>query len=564
MTHFSRHITRNFDANKTHRIRYDDDNFLCEIFRFDKTQETQYSAYLGNVTKVENGEYKTWNGFKVIKSKNKDRLILKFKYEAKTTSDNYRLEFLFGNTYLEPKKSKKDKSLKSNAEIYINGVLQERNKGSFWNSNDVNFNRHHQYVHMDKGVNTIEYHLVANSVFIALSVKKFEIYQAKRHNNTDDKLTLIKATVEHTNTFDINTMTAEFMYHHEFDEMLDPTDKNANRSGLIFDYRDEINLYIWDTENNKQQVFGGYISTATVDDDLTKVTLECADRLIDLDRRYNISEVNLKKEDRDENTIYAYRVDYIKNYDYYSDALKFLLKSSELPLKTNVKLGDPLVIRNNWKLATYKKGATEKLDTGNASATVNQKSMTLRNGADTLKPQHITIYNNKSRKVCLNDYPNLYFNYGMGTHLWSEEVIENETVVKEKSLTKTQAKWLDRANDITKATGDACIKPIWKWVATHIARSKQPHFYQSAETTWKKQKGNCCCKTEVMLHLLDAKGITDLKYMHSHNKNGGHVFAKVNGFYVDPSSKSESRGWHNYIRTYGSPYESSNFPKKPF
>ena len=563
MAHFSRHITRNFDANKTHRIRYDKDNFLCQIYSFDKTKEQQYSAYKERLSSYENGVLMNWQGMKVIKSKNKDRLILKFNYDASETSSNYRLEFLFANTYLTPTKKDKDKSLKSNAEIYVNGVLQDGNNGSKWNSSDVNFNRHYQYVTLNKGPNTIEYRLVANSVFIGLCVKKFDIYEAKRHNNDNDTLTMIKATVEHTNELRINTMTAEFMYHHKLDEVLDPTDSRANRSGLVFDYRDEINLYVYDTEGNKQQVFGGYISTADVDEDLTKVTLQCADRLIDLDRRYNISEIVMKDEDEG-NTDYSYSVDYLKNYDYYSSALKYLLKSTELPMETNVQFGNSLVARNNWKLVNYKKGATEKLDVGNATATVNAKSMTLRNGDDTLKPQHITIYNNKSRNVCLNDYPNLYFHYGMGTQKWTEEYETTTTVTAESSSTASAQKWIDRANDITKATGNACIKPIWFWVANKTSRTYERNFYQSVETTWKKKKGNCCCRTELMLTLLQAKGITDLKYVHTHGGKGGHVFAKVNGFYVDPSTKIESRGWHNYIHGYGPIVKVTNFPTKPF
>lgn len=560
MTHFSRHITRNFDANKTHRIRYDKDDFTCHIYSFDKTQEQQYSAYKGNLN--HNGVVKNWRGMKVIKSKNKKRVTLSFTYESNEKDSNYRLEFLYANTYLTPTAKKKDKTLKSNAEIYVNGKLQDPSKGSKWNSNDVNFNRHYQYVTLEKGKNTIEYKLIPNSVFIGLCIKRYDLYEAKRHNDDNDILTLIKATVEHTNELSINTMTAEFMYHHRLDDILEPTDPNANRSGLVFDYRDEINLYVTDTNGNSQLSFGGYISTAEVDDDLTKVTVQCADRLIDLDRRYNISEIVMKDEE-DDNTDYTYAVDYLKNYNYYSSALKFLLKSAELPMKTNVQLGNPLVQRNNWKLVDYKKGATEHLATSNMSATANKKSMTLRNGDDTLKGQSVTIYDNKSRSVCLNDYPNLYFHYGMGTHKWTEEYEVTTSVTKEKSLTKSQKTWLARANGITKATGNDCIKPIWKWVAVNIPHQYKEGFYQSAETTWKKQKGNCCCKTEVMFKLLDAKGITDLKYMHSHNKNGGHIFGKVNGFYVDPSTRVESRGWHNYIRKYGSPYESSNYPKKP-
>lgn len=562
MAYFSRHITRNFDANKTHRIRYDDDDFICTIYKFDKTQEAQYSAFKGNLD--HNGEVLNWKGMKVIKSKNKNSVTLTFYYDAQQTSDNYRLEFLFANTYLNPKTTEKNKELLSNAEIYVNEELQPTGKGSHWNSNDVTFNRHHQYVSLKKGTNKIQYKLVPNSVFIALSIKKYDIWEAKRHNNVDDKLTMIKATVEHTNELQINTMTVEFMYYHELDEILPPTDPNANRSGFVFDYRDEINLSVRDTDGNMQRVFGGYISTVEVDDLLTKLTVECADRLIDLDRRYNISEVVLKDKITDEDEDYSYSVDFLKNYNYYSSALKFLVKSTELPLNTNVQFGNSLVARNNWQLARYKQGATEHLTTTNASATVNKKSMTLRNGDDSLKGQKIVIYDNKSRNVCLNDYPNLYFHYGMGTHLWTEEYETTDSYTVESALTKKQKTWLSRANSITSATGDSCIKPIWKWVATNIHKRDKKNFYQSAETTWKKRSGNCCCRTEVMLNLLNAKGITDLKYVHTHKNGKGHVFARVNGFYVDPSTSSERKGWHNYLKGYGGIVKVTDYPTKPF
>jgi hypothetical protein len=151
----------------------------------------------------------------------------------------------------------------------------------------------------------------------------------------------------------------------------------------------------------------------------------------------------------------------------------------------------------------------------------------------------------------------------MGTQLWTEVYETTDSVTVESATSEKQKTWLARANSITKATGDACIKPIWKYVAVNFPHEYKKGFYQSAETTWNRGRGNCCCKTEVMLNLLSAKSITDLKYMHSHNSRGGHIFAKVNGFYVDPSTQIESRGWHHYISKYGKPYESSNYPKKP-
>ena len=65
----------------------------------------------------------------------------------------------------------------------------------------------------------------------------------------------------------------------------------------------------------------------------------------------------------------------------------------------------------------------------------------------------------------------------------------------------------------------------------------------------------------MLLNLLNAKEVTDLKYCHSHNSKGGHVFAKVNGKYLDPTTRN---GYGNYIKTYGSPIKVTNFPNKPF
>ena len=373
---------------------------------------------------------------------------------------------------------------------------------------------------------------------------------------------MIKASVEHTQDFSINTMTCEFMYYHGLDELLEPTNANANRSGLIFDYRDEINLYVKDTNGNTQQVFGGYISTVEVDDDLTKVTIECADRLIDLDRRYCLSEITINNYATDENADYSQYADLKKNYNNYSDPLKFLLNNNEIYLKSNLKIGDSLIDRTSRNLATYKKGGYTKLTKKNMGASVNASTITLRNGADTLKPQSVVIYDDSVNKdtVLLNTYPNLYFHYGLGTEKWEEKVEESKTVTVQGS-TKASETWIKRANKITSATGNNAIKPIWQYCYSKIKYVYRKDFYQSAEKTWSSKRGNCCCQTEVLLNLLNAKGVSDLHYCHSHNSKGGHVYAKVNGMYLDPVT---NHGYGNYIRKYGSPIKITDFPKKPF
>ena len=559
---FSRHITRNFNANKTHRIRYDDDDFLCQIFRYDKTYEKHYTPTNGTITtnNVINGEQKSFNGMSCYQSLNDNQMTIKIKYNAKETSPNYRLELLFANTHKQTPTSKKESNLKATATINVNG--ETLNNSMTMIGTDVNFSRNYQYCTLKQGENTIEYVLSSNTLFIGLAIKKYEIWEATRHNTKNDKLTMIKATVEHTQDFSINTMTCEFMYYHKLDELLEPTNPNANRSGLIFDYRDEINLYVKDTNGNQQLVFGGYISTAEVDDDLTKVTMECADRLIDLDRRYCLSEVTINNYQTGENDDYSSHIDLKKNYNNYSDPLKFLLNNSEIYLKSNLKIGDSLVDRTNRNLATYKTKGYTKLTSSNMPTQVNSGSITLRNGADTLKPQSVVIYDDSVNNdtVLLNTYPNLYFHYGLGVEKWEEKVEESKTVTVLGS-TKASETWIKRANKITSATGNSAIKPIWQWCYSELKYVYKKDFYQSAEKTFSSKKGNCCCQTEVLLNLLNAKGIQDLHYCHSHNSKGGHIFAKVNGMYLDPTTRN---GYGNYIKTYGSPVKITDFPNKPF
>ena len=556
---FSRHITRNFNANKTNRIRYDDDDFTCQIFRFDKTFEKHYTTTTNNVT-PKNYREESFHGMPCYRSPNTKNLTISFVYNAKESSDNYRIELLYANLHKKSPTANIDKDLPTSATIKINGKTVKNSM--VMSGLDVNFSRNYQYCHFDKGENKIEYSLSSNTVFIGIAVKKFDLWEAKRHNTNNDDLTLIKATVEHTKELDINTMNCEFMYHHKLDEILEPTDPNANRSGLIFDYRDEINLYVKDTNGNNLQVFGGYISTIDVDDELTKVSMDCADRLIDLDRRYCLSEITTNGYSLGDNYKYNVYYDYHKNYDNYSDPLKFLMKNNEIFLRTNLKIGEPLVDKVGVKLATYNKKGYHKFTTSNMSANVFDHSVTLRNGADTLKPQSVVIYDAKNKTIDLNKYPHLYLHYGLGEEKWEEKVEETKTIdVQDGSSTKASQKWIDRANKITKATGNNAIKPIWEYCNKKINYESKEHFYQSAEKTWSRKRGNCCCTTEVFLNLLNAKRVTDLKYIHTHNNKGGHVFAKVNGEYYDPVV---NYGYKNYLKRYNPIVGTSNFPKKPF
>lgn len=541
------HITRDFDANRTNRIRYDQDQYKLEIYKFDKTKEATYTLN-DNITKTSNTTITKFNGLLGYKSNNKNKpMLLSFTYESEEASDNFRLECLYANTYfkgLNPEEDPKTHNNRPIVKVLVNNKEIKTGIG-VWASNDTNYNRHYSYVSLKKGKNKIQYIFYPNVMFFGLAIKKYDIWTASRIKDqliSNDKLELISAETSRTKNFGIDTLKCEFMYYHGLDEKLAPTNLNANRSGFVFDYRDEINLYIWDTKNHRQQVFGGYISTCTVNDDLTVLTLECANRLIDLDRRFCLSEIKLKGDKNNDNIEYTEGLDFLKRYNTYGDAIAFLLKTSEVPLMHNIKRGKGVVRRKNYKLASYGKGGYNKFNLKNITASVNKDYVTIRNGADRFKAQSITIFDAKDKKINLNNYPNMFIKYGLGREVYNETIKHKEVIIENSGISKSVVNY---ANGITKSTGNAGLKALFTEIANEIKTDTSKGFNKTPAKVISSKKGNDCCKTELLLDMCNYKNIPNLQYVYIKNKktNRGHIFARIDGRIVDPSIKS---GWGHY------------------
>lgn len=551
----NKHIRRNYNANKTKTIRYDMDKFRFEIFAYDKTREMLFTVPKNNFK--HNGAKKWFDGMTGIKSNSSSNLRLQFDYEA-TEAGHYRLEVLYTNTY---KIEGSDKKYNTAAGWYTINNKQVTNS-SKWITNDMTYSRNYQYVNLEKGANKIILDMPANMIFYGLAVKKYEIWESHYPLLHEDRLVPISAEVPKTNQFQVNTMTAKFMYSHELDELLPLTDTRANPTGLVFDYRDEINLYATNNEGVENQIFGGYISYPSVDDKLTTLTLECADRLIDMEHRFCLSEILLKGQDADAKTKYTFANDCLKKFNHWSQGLKFLCDYVEVPLDTNVQTSQPLIPRKEKKLATYAKGKYTKLAKSNIETNVYKNHIQLRNGANRNKEQSIVIYDAKNKKILLNKYPNLFIHYGMGEKEYEETITETTTIVKQTGVASTVRSWADKyAKGVT---GAAAVKPLWQSIVNNIKHnSRISGFYQTPAKTLSSKVGNCCCKAELLLDMCNYKGVTDLKYVHVKKGKQGHVFCKINGRIVDPST---SRGWGDYYKKLGtlSSATYSTYPKKPF
>lgn len=124
-------------------------------------------------------------------------------------------------------------------------------------------------------------------------------------------------------------------------------------------------------------------------------------------------------------------------------------------------------------------------------------------------------------------------------------------------------------NIVGNSTGLAAAKKIAKWCGKNIKYQKPVYkgFRKSPRSVLKTRKGNCCDQTRLMLMMMDAVGVTQnykLIYVHVHKGKKGHVFAKINGKYVDPCKTRNP--WGHYVHGYGSPGSARNsvYPNRPF
>lgn len=553
----NKHIKRNYNANKVKIIRYDKDDFHLEVFKFDKSYDIIHTATKGEYDK--NGAVTYWfDGMTCLYSEGNSKLKLGFWFPSDNINNNYRVEVLYGNTYRNTKDEKRDGTKKCQLNIKLNGKNIINN--TTLKSNDVSFNRHYQYINSTElGLNYLEYEFSPNTAFYGIIIRKYDIYEAHRHSKNNDKLTMIKASVDNTNEFRVNTMKCELMYYHNLDEKLPLTDPNANLSNFIFDYRDEINLKVINNNGVWENVFGGYISTITVDDNLTKMTLNCVDRLADLDRRYCLSEIYMKGRTDDGTTLYSTSYDFVKNYKYWSAPLDFLLKSCEVPLKTNVKSNKPLVNRKELSLAEYGKNKYNKFTTNGIDTTIENDYVMIRNDSNIDNQHSIVIYDAGNNPKNINNYPNLYITYGMGKEVYEEKVKETTKI---SSGTKQSVR--NQADKITTKTGNAAIKPIFNWISSKIGNENKSKFYQDSAKTLSRKLGNDCCKTELLLDMLNYKNVSNLKYVYTYDSKSkkGHVFAKVDKLYLDPSI---SNGYGTYNKKYGNinNAKTASYPDKP-
>lgn len=581
-----KHITRNFDANQTNRIRYDSDEFHMEIKAFDHEHEWYWNYGLGSITTSKNailGE-NTLTGYT---SKDGKPFTISFKFKP-TMEGTYRLELLYSNSFKKYGSTKldlKDKPVSGGIEsiTYTNAKKKKKTLTckSFglgtYTGNDLTHNKAYTdlTIPSDAVNRTITIKLKmntksGNTYWHGLSVKKLRYYYADRHLGSKNELTIKKAKISHTNELDVDTLTVEIMYYHGLDAPL----TEYGQSGYVFDYRDEINFFITDINGVDKQVFGGYISSVDVDADLTTMTISCASRLIDLENRYSLTETYINYvEPKD--SVYNKKQNLILDVNNYKEISKYMCENSELPLKCNT--GDLDKTNNNKKIkVTYgSKKKIKKLNYyKNSEVKFNKNNLYLRNRPEIGLFQEVLLLDSKqlSQDIILSTQSvsnknkkgmnAMKITYGLGEKEYSVNTATTDgnsaTNVGLASSVKKQAQKLMNAYG---KEGWDMAKPIWEWMKAKIGYSFYTDFHRTPNSilSMSKPSANCCDHSRLYMNLLYACGvpINDMRYCNSSSvtfssgNTYGHVWTELkmngswNNFYVDSSSKHTKWGHVN-------------------
>ena len=444
--------------------------------------------------------------------------------------------------------------------------------------------------HFTEGEHTFTLSCDPMAVILGIIIKPYAIY--KGDNLNQEYLTIKDFDFKQANDFSVDELNLNLQYWHELD-------CDDSRSGFIFDYRDEINFYISPTvqasdifvtpidKTKKKQIFGGYISTVSVDDDLQKMSINCASRLTDLTDRYIYPEYILLGGNE---SVDSYkRGNSFYDLENYAQVIRQLLSHPQVPIKSNIKangtIDDSKYTKSPRVLLGSGKGRKKVVSKSNVEVEYNANNVQLRNGTKTNVVQSVCLFKENSKKYDITNFPTFYITYGMDEPLSQTSLTKFES--ENMALQGINvAKEIKAVVDLIKPRrGIKGAEDIFNWVIRHIQYDNYPNFHRKPVSILKhpKRGANCCDMARLNANLLYASGLlTDPEHKikcYYINANGvkfrtrtsGHVYLQLKyqradkswtTCYMDTTSTRVKFGQKNGKG--GHQVGKSEFPKLPF
>lgn len=437
----SKHISRDFSAHRKNVIRPINEFVKLEIFSFDPkftkiyTRENDNLEATSNATKT---SWKSWISYKSADGQNP--MVFDLKYNCLEEGE-YRVDLVFeqsnhifstGNTsddllgYL--KYTQDDKVVLDEDALFDgeNNVIKRL----------VHFNQ------FNVGVVNLHIEVPFNCYFMGVIVRKVltfvgDNYYGDALGSEEGNLVLTSVSFNNSDMVKPNELQAEIFYD-------DDLECEGSPSGFYIDYHDEVNFYVKDNDNEVRRVFGGYISSILPDSDKTKLTLACADRLVDGQNKYILDQMVLQQGTKTQ-TEDEYSDSMTKNFDNYPQALKYLCDIHEVTLQSNITKDytvDNEKFSEGVSITYGKNNKITSIPVTNGYTLPQNNYIHIRNFADSTNEQVFELYDaSKVAKVppSITNYGWMHIIYGMGDPKTEIKSKLTETVDNSETSAGTQS-----------------------------------------------------------------------------------------------------------------------------
>lgn len=429
------YIKRPYSGQKIHRIK---DFIKVDVESYDPNHI--YYKYGTEYRNTSNAKTITQDGFTIWTPNNTNNTYtITATYNIQETGI-YRIE-----AYHKTQTNPDTLNIKINNNTLKN--IQTQSKDTFIRKTDLGTHL------IPKGTHTIT--ITGKTGFITLYMKKIRETTGDTENN--GQITILNAKVTKGLNGQPDTLEMKIKHEHKpYQEggFIEP----GNPSGLIYEYRDPINLYVTTRTGKQKQIFGGYISSAITDEDLLTITINAAGRLIDAENKHILKEISIGGETSENTPIYKAPTLY--------DALQYCLEAIELPItQSNIQEIKNQIPSQKWYRINYKNKTDKKrLTCTNIIKTINTNTITLRNTHKKGSTQYAILWDSTWNKTeekkgyLLNDKPIFFIEYGLG----NEASDKPTKVYIPKKLTKT--------GKVRKGTG------IYKTVPGKVGYDKSKPF----------------------------------------------------------------------------------------
>ena len=413
------HITRDYSAHKKSVLRPYDEYCGVEIFSFDPIYTRTYLAENNTLKKGENLKKTSWKSWTCYKSNDpNDDMDFEISYSCKVEGD-YRIDIVYeqNNKIHKDNKYNTSASLMGEVKVYRGSKKVASTNEKFDGENNI-IKRKNIFHHLNKGTHTIKMTIPHNCYMLGVIIRKVITYKGNNYfgenaNKDQGEIMFTKASLSISDATKPSELSLTIAYDDAFECYDSP-------SGFYMDYRDEVNFYVKDNDGKIRRVFGGYISSILPNNDRTELSIHCADRLVDGQNKYILSEMQFDNGTKDNKTD-EYSVTMTKNFKTYGNALKYLCNVHEVTLKSNISknfLVECEKYSKGFKITYGKNKTIKKIKTSNGYATPSKNFITIRNKPRSNKKQTWTLYNAKDhgkQAPDITNYGYMHITYGMGS-----------------------------------------------------------------------------------------------------------------------------------------------------